>query len=877
MSIVPKPAGLALAMVLGAFLALAQAAVGNPADPQRLWLKELAAHEDHGVTVKVTFPKEQALPGTLVFACLLDSFEPEDNVNGTLTVLTESGEPVYRGQVTLNLAHGKNECRFTWSPSDLADGVYTIRVEIGWTSKHVLASREFEALVLSDVAVRNRLDQVAAAVAALHERLQQVKGFEHRFPYATLCWRSAEFFVPKARASFESGDWPRANDMAVYLLKSIARTRVQLALGGFNHEHIAPMPEVVPDQVGIADGSFDVRGRPIFFFGAYADHTFADRLPELHEYGVNMAVYPLTSDMTLANSKQKESFRPAVDAFFAAADSNRIAVAVRLAAQQLPEWAFSKWPALREHSGGSFPYDVMLPQARTLLERHIHEATRAVAGRPNLASVILADNPEFRITGDAVLEGFIAACRESYHDYEKLNRIWRTRYLNFDEIELKWDYDRPPYQYDLQTYHQKLGMAFLDWLASDAHDVSAGVPVQVSCADNVLEKDESKGGVDREVVAHHMVINGCTTMGDVDRGGEFDPAQPGMYYTLLRSFNPRAPVFDSECGALTRHALTGSAAFRRVYALAWDSLISGLSACAAPLDGPDGILQDPGVLEAYGMASLDANRLAPIVKQFQNTPAPLAILWSKSSKIYKGGDPYLASITGAYRGCATFGYKVRFISESECAAGDLTSVRILVIPAALAVSDDAFNAIDHYIKSGGVTLRSGDPIPYDALGNSRSDVLSTSPRTVLLRGGMLASVFLAAVDAANDLLGDRALPHAVNQYGYPLEEVKTQFAMADGIPYLFLLSVREKPVNVTLSGPYSSGRDVIGCEDIVFPYAVSPFRPMLIRLDAPSNPNIKTAVTPKLRPQAGGPATGVVEPIGPTKPEGKESRSHAGK
>jgi hypothetical protein len=148
---------------------------------------------------------------------------------------------------------------------------------------------------------------------------------------------------------------------------------------------------------------------------------------------------------------------------------------------------------------------------------------------------------------------------------------------------------------------------------------------------------------------------------------------------------------------------------------------------------------------------------------------------------------------------------------------------------------------------------------------------------VLLPGAITSTSFLHAIDAANDLLGETDLPRAINEYGYPLEGMKTRFTVIDGTPYLFLASFRDKPVNVTVAGPYSSGRDLIGANDVAFPLSVAPLEPMLIRLDIPEPTEIKTAAASKLEETpaiASNTPTGEVEPIVPATSESKGRRRH---
>ena len=220
----------------------------------------------------------------------------------------------------------------------------------------------------------------------------------------------------------------------------------------------------------------------------------------------------------------------------------------------------------------------------------------------------------------------------------------------------------------------------------------------------------------------------------------------------------------------------------------------------------------------------------------QQAPAPVRILWSMSSKMHNQGDPYVESAVRAYEGCANFGPHTLFISERECERNGLDGVTVLVIPKALALSDGAFRAIDRYIQGGGVTIRQGNPFPYDQQGISRTEVLSVSTRTILMRSEDTARAYLDALDAAYDFEGMESPPRPVNDFDYPIDGVKSRFAIHERVPYLYLVNLRDGPVRVKLAGTYAAGIDLVSGNRIDFPDAVDPLTPMIIQLDESAAP-----------------------------------------
>jgi hypothetical protein len=279
---------------------------------------------------------------------------------------------------------------------------------------------------------------------------------------------------------------------------------------------------------------------------------------------------------------------------------------------------------------------------------------------------------------------------------------------------------QPAYRHDLIAYHQGLGAEFLSWMAIETRKRAPGVPLQVKLDGGVFDNGTVADGVNWESLAAVFEISGCAPPQNL----EHDYLALGypnqtMQYTLLRSLNPDAPVFNSADGFLNGPARTGAGSFKHVYALMWEGAIAGRSASAAPLhETPDadgrsfrGLLDFPASLAGYAAACSDLNRLAPIVAAFQKAPGDIYILWSMASAVLNNGDPYLESLKFAYEGSDTFGYPVGFITENQCARTGLGHVKILVLPQALAVPNEAFNAINHFIESGNVAIRSATPVP----------------------------------------------------------------------------------------------------------------------------------------------------------------------
>ena len=217
------------------------------------------------------------------------------------------------------------------------------------------------------------------------------------------------------------------------------------------------------------------------------------------------------------------------------------------------------------------------------------------------------------------------------------------------------------------------------------------------------------------------------------------------------------------------------------------------------------------------------------------------------SKILEDGDPYLLSAVQAFEGCSFSGYKVRFVSEKQCVASNLDDVKVLVLPHTPALGAEAFVVLDEYIEEGGIVVRTSSPVLYDERGHSRRDIITNTSKTVLVRGMNLPTEYLHAMDAVTSFGDLSPIPRTTNEYGFPLEGVKSRYVEIDGQGYLYALNIRKRPVTAHVLGAIHAGRDLIHGRDVAFPMQLEPLEPMLVCLDMPE---VRSALTPDIHKAA---------------------------
>ncbi len=842
-----------------AFMARAQE---SPAasDTSKLWVEELGAARTPQAYVEATVSNQFLLPATVLWDGTIMSAEPFDKIAARIVVEGEDGLPQYAGEVLLDVVTGENPFSIAWNPEGLPDGDYVARLTVDRSEDMELASRTYRIRRITGSHIESLLQDLETDLRELESHVAAVA--ESVAPYAGYRLAIVHDYLPVAASAYADGSWRRALDDTRFLQSLLDTIRVDLSLRTAKDEPLlAPIPVVRNTE--IRDGMFTSEGRPVFLFGATADYyELAPAIPILRRYGLNIVETRVGPVDTLEQRSGAGTVPQEVMNLLHSAEDAGMGVTISLAPDAMAPWVYDAWPALAEGGAGTFPYDVTHPRLESILERHAKTLVPALSDEASLVSLALADRPEMQFLGEPIRQGLITFARNQYGDREIMNRVWGTFYLDFDEVVLNWNLDRPAYRHDLSLYQYQLGTAFLEGLSDLARRYAPAVAIQVNQSDRAFEAGESAFGLNRESVAEFTDVSGCTAMESLEHPylALGYPSQ-SLNYTLLRSLDQDAPVFNSWDSFIPGETAPANVLGVAAYALAWEGAMAGLNASTAPLGKPDGssqtLLGRPQRLEGYARACLDLNRLAPLVTAFQSAAPEVGILWSLSSKIFEDGTPYLESVKHAYEGCHTFGFKVGFVTEKDIVSGALGDVKILVLPEAPSVSDEAFTLIDAYIAGGGITIRQGKPISYNPRGLARQETLSTSARTILIRGVDWPTEYLHALDAACDLDSAPSVPRAINASRYPLEGVKTRFVEHNGEAYLYAINLRKEPVSVYLAGPFTRGVDLIGGNEVHFPTVMAPAEPVLLRLDPP---NVVLVAESETAANAGVPL-GVVEPI----------------
>ncbi len=841
---------LAFAMALsGVITAVAETPVVTvvPAEPLtfiepaealgRVWVRPGDQVTESGIHVLVRYAESFPASEHATFECEIECKENEQDSIVGFKLLAPDGSILESGSSDLDLVVGVNRCDFVWDPAILKDGEYIARIYVSHPLRGEPSYRDLRLIKIGEGTLHREMEAARESLAHLTEHITPllnagVSVLGARFSLATEYMRVAEEFAVH-------GDWPSAVTVARYVTKTTTSIRAFLAFAPESAELLAPLPQPDMSAITIRNGTFYAGDQPVFLFGWNQRVNDATEFATPHRFGLNASVVTALPQPQTTPDTLRQRF----DALFASAREQNVAVTV-----VAPIAAAAPWtpPSLPETMDALQPVEFLAAhqaESRAAMESYIRSLMPVLKDRPALLSVALADKPGFRMEGSEVLAAFSDYVKQMYPDRLAVNRAWQTRFSDFSEIEVWWTNDRPSYQYDWQSFQQQTAARFFGNLTGLVRGFLPSIPIQIRYADNVFALGQTRLGVDHETLSALTQISGCAVATGL-RNGEYalDYPRSAVMYAFLRSIAPDQPIYNTEQGLWSDADPYAEYSYEYVHAVMWDGAIEGQDGSALA-DGLTTDLTDieheiyghPASFEGYVTASVNINRLAPIVAAFQSAPEEVSILLSMPSLVINDGDPYLQSLLYAFEGVSQSGRKTGFITEEQIRAGKLSQVKILVIPNMSAISDAAFDAVNDYILNHGIVVRAGTTLPYNAWGHSRTDIVSRSLETVHLQESAQATQFYHAMDAVDSRIGVAQVPHIINNFYYPFEGIKSRFLIIDGVPYLYMLSLRHEAETVYVTGGYHRGRDLIDARDVEFPMTLQPLDPMLIQLEIPDS------------------------------------------
>jgi beta-galactosidase GanA len=219
------------------------------------------------------------------------------------------------------------------------------------------------------------------------------------------------------------------------------------------------------------------------------------------------------------------------------------------------------------------------------------------------------------------------------------------------------------------------------------------------------------------------------------------------------------------------------------------------------------ILLEAEVALEYSRTALDLRRLAKPIIAFHKVEPQVAMLYSHCSTPYR----HLRQMQTVYEGLFFEGTKVTFISDRQAEQGRLERFKpkLLIVPAASHVSDQAMERIKNFADNGGMVLLVGGCFKFDQRGKLREKKIG-SERMKPMAAFDTAGEARTSLKPWLEKLGT-VPPVRVETTGSPFPVVEWRYAKEGNNNLVYLLNMGHKPVRVTLwkDGKKVEGKDLI--------------------------------------------------------------------
>jgi hypothetical protein len=677
-----------------------------------------------------------------------------------------------------------------------------------------------------------RLESVSGALSSLRQHLEDGEADDAVSSNLRIRFEIADDTVEEATEDLATGRWHALSYNLTYLESAASRFTNEIQTGSLPEELSASLSAPDLAALEIEGGTFFVDDTPVYLFGRAQTKPESADFDTLHRYGLNLSTLTIAPDDALRDAENVQDIGNKYDAAFNAAAEKNVSLAVQLAPHVPSAWMRERWPDLDDKGFVDLAHAGVEETYNRLIENAIPYLTQ----QEMLNSVSIAYHPTFRFDNEATQNAFIERIRSQYLDAQHLNRLWHAKLAAFEEIEIwskqpaDWFQDRRAYQFDWQTFHMQLATDYFLEAIEKIRALSPALALHATLPDNAFEEGETRSGVDREALIAKLDVSACTTLSTPESlYYALNYPRPSAPYALMKSIAPHKPVFDMQWDIQIDADASPDQIYNYVYTVLWEAVMSGVSAAALPHNSP--VFDNPWALEAFATAAQDVNRLSTLVIQFQQAPTEVAVLFSNAAKVLDDGDPHLSSSWFAFEGSSFGGYNVRFATEDAINDGLLDELPVLVLPQTPAVKDITFEKIAAYARNDNVVARIGTPIPYNERGESRKEVIRHTGKTILVHGINLPTEFLHAIDAAVVLGGLPEKTRTISSHGYPIEGVKSRLITHGGDEYMYLVNLRQEPIEVNLSTGTRTARDVMRGRDIAFPTTIEPLDPLLLRFN----------------------------------------------
>ena len=609
--------------------------------------------------------------------------------------------------------------------------------------KPVRLKADLERRLITTAGTEAVLERVEALRDELRVHVESLRdaGRDSAYPLVTLT--ILDNFVGYAREDIRRDELARAHDAAVQM-EAMARE----ALG---REFLPPVPRYVtsperpsfriegPTQLGTVrwpDGRTEA-DRPLQLVGVGHFATVMRDIDKLTGYGLNIVQVEFGPRSVLPGEDRIDT--TVIEqylGFFDRAAQAGVAVNLLISPHYFPDWAYAKWPHLRDAGGGFMNVDVHAPEARSVYEKYLRAVIPRIRHHPALHSICLSNEPVFTEAQKSrfVVDKWRRWLGERHGTIAELNRRWSSQHADFESIAVPpTEFQPSPTVYDFICFNQEAFAEFHSWMAAIIRELAPEIPLhaKIMIGANFMRHPHGPWSISPELFTALSDFNGNDAWKYYLRRGPWASAwqDENMGYDFQQSMAGK-PIFNSE-----NHLITD-----RVFDLVppshisnvlWQGAVHGQSATTAWVwertyshthDFSGSIMHRPRCVEAMGRTGLDLMRLSEEITSFQKAPIQIALLWSPASLV--AGQEYLNLLRQIYEALNFHGVRLGFVTERQLATcaetgilpAPLDGVKLVVATGVTRSPRSTTEALTRYRARGGEVFLIGPCFSHDEYG-----------------------------------------------------------------------------------------------------------------------------------------------------------------
>ncbi len=503
--------------------------------------------------------------------------------------------------------------------------------------------------------------------------------------------------------------------------------------------------------------------RPMIFTG-YGHFSDIDRdIEKFQQIGTNVVQVEFGPKYVFRKEGTEQEFEPDYQGIdrrllplMEKAWKNNVKIALLISPHYHPEWLLKKYPEMAV-SSGFLQYEITHPKAVEMLQTYVAVLIGRLKESPYagaLHSICLSNEPLYsgcRFTNPWSASIFKKHMEKKYGPVTEFNRVSGRNFTDYDQMLEAIRFHDPAARFEFYTFSRQM---FADWHRMLAEAVKKAWPdMPVHTKIMVFSSPfVYVSGVDPELLAEFSDYNGNDNY--FHRRGRWiaDWNVTAMTHEMQISAKP-VSVANTE-NHLIPDRETRPVSNDHIYTGNFQQFVTGASTLVtwvwSDIDynfarqNPKhvfigNIFLRPGNIVAHAISGIDGMRLAPELRKFMDYEPEVAILYSPTASILSSGT-YQARIDALYSALCFTGYRVRFLSERQLAAGNSGKTKLLYAVGASNVSRAALDGMKKFTAGGGRVAIDAESLKFDEYGNPAKVPFKTEAAADFTPSALLAQI-----------------------------------------------------------------------------------------------------------------------------------------